>query len=531
MVNKRILVIALVALILCSFSPFVSAYTLLDTVNTTGATADSGFSTYYVSRPCTFYQNVTYITWDGYGSTNNASLTTGSQTIRMYPWAAPTNIYGNMTVTWNWQYSAAANYTKPASMTWTIIDFNKKTASCSSILTFEYYQQIPSFNTAFAFKGSTPADAYYRFHNVGSSAGVVPNGTWNFYGGSAVTTPVASFTCTPTSQYPNHDVVCTDSSTNTPTDWYWTIDAESWGTDAWQTSTSRNFTWQSAYPGLYSVNLRANNSAGFDWENKSNYVSISENATPNNCYLPLASGYSRTKFRCMNPSNDATVFGCNQQLNDVEGGAWSNQSDLSDGIWCIDTLPLHHINAYGDATGYTSGSRIGVQEWNNMQYTIPLIPGYVPNATAGNVWVYIYVSDYLTYGPISGAQVSLSGNGLTTQSALTGSSGSASLQWPNQTVAYINVVKSGYTSASKVITTSTTGPDIAYITLHSGTAISTLTPNPTPTGGPTAIPTQDTRTASQKDIDMMNLIRDNGSALIGLAIITTMLGLMKMWGK
>jgi hypothetical protein len=279
------------------------------------------------------------------------------------------------------------------------------------------------------------------------------------------------------------------------------------------------------------VNLRATNGGGSDWENKSNYVSISENATPNNCYLPLATGYSRTKFRCMNPSNDATVFGCNQQLKDIEGGAWSNQSDLSDGIWCIDTLPLHHINAYGDATGYTSGSRIGVQEWNNMQYTIPLIPGYVPNATAGNVWVYVYVTDYSTYGPISGAQVSLSGNGLTTQSSLTGSSGGTSLQWPNQTVAYINVVKSGYTSGSKVITTSTTGPDIAYITLHTGTATSTLTPNPTPTGGPTALPTQDTRTASEKDIDMMNLIRDNGSALIGLAIITTMLGLMKMWGK
>jgi PKD repeat protein len=346
-----------------------------------------------------------------------------------------------------------------------------------------------------------------------------------------VVAPVAAFSCSPTSQYPDTSVVCTDSSTNTPTDWYWTIDAESFGVDAWQTHTGQNFTWQSAYSGLFSVNLRANNSAGFDWENKSNYVSISENATPNNCYLPLATGYSRTKFRCMNPTNDATVFGCNQQLNDVEGGAWSNQSDLSDGIWCIDTLPLHHINAYGDATGYTSGSRIGVQEWNNMQYTIPLIPGYVPNATAGNVWVYVYVTDYSTYGPISGAQVSLSGNGLTTQSSLTGSSGGTSLQWPNSTVAYINVVKSGYTSGSKVITTSTTGPDIAYITLHTGTATSTLTPNPTPTGGPTALPTQDTRTASEKDIDMMNLIRDNGSALIGLAIITTMLGLMKMWGK
>jgi len=524
MVNKKyVLVIAFLALIALIAMP-VSAYTQLNHWNTTNVGGNIVFGDQIILAKGSS-ANVTYMTYFGDVRVTNVSRASGSLGVFFSEYNCVNQPHcANGTFVWD-----------DAADTATIAFSNN---GCDNANQLSLYMCYGTSSVGFGYGGgmyttkansqtNTPEYNKIEFYDAGY-AGL---GEYYAYGGSAVSTPVSSFSCTPTSQYPDASVVCTDSSTNTPTDWLWSIDAEALGIDAWQTHTGQNFTWQSHYPGLYSVNLRANNSAGSDWENKSNYVSISVNATPNTCSLPLASGYSRTKFRCMNPSNDATVFGCNQQLNDVEGGSWSNQSALSDGIWCIDTLPLHHINAYGDATGYTSGSRIGVQEWNNMQYTIPLIPGYVPNATAGKVWVYIYVSDMSTYGPISGAQVSLSGNGLTTQSALTGSSGGTSLQWPNSTVAYINVVKSGYTSGSKVITTSTTGPDIAYIMLHTGTATSTLTPNPTSTGGPTALPTQDTRTTSQKDEDMMNLIRDNGSALIGLAIITTMLGLMKMWGK
>jgi PKD repeat protein len=352
--------------------------------------------------------------------------------------------------------------------------------------------------------------------------------------GSNVVAPTASFSCVPTSQYLDTSVVCTDTSTNTTTDWYWTVDFESVGVDSWQTSTSRNFTWQSHYPGTFSVNLKANNSAGYDWENKTNYVSVSVNTTSSTCEGEPATGYSRTKFRCMNPANDASIYGCNIQLQDKETGIWSNKSNLADAIWCIDTLPLHHIDAFADATGYTSGIRSGVQEWDNMQYTIPLIPGYVPNPSAGKVWVYVYVTDWQSQLPLSGATVSISGSGQSTQTGITGSSGGTSLQWANQTLAYINVAKSGYTTGSTSITTTPAGPDIVYISIHPGIYTATLTPVGTgtipvtvgPYGTPGPLGTMPAGYTNSQGQIMMDFLARNGLSLVELCFFVTVLALL-----
>ena len=250
--------------------------------------------------------------------------------------------------------------------------------------------------------------------------------------------------------------------------------------------------------------------------------------TPTPTFPP---GYSRTYFRCADTNTDGSVSGCNIQLKDVESGVWSNATDLDDGIWYIDTLPLHTINAYGDATGYTNGSRIGVQEWNNMRYTIPMIPGYLPPPLEGYVWVYIHVTDFSGTTDLSGATVSLSGSGLSTVVKTTDSSGIAMLQWPNVTTAYIIAAKSGYTTGMRVIETSDYGPDFVTIALHQGTYTSTITPTPTISGGPTVAPTLDSRTTNEKDAAMMNQVRDAGPSLIGLAIIATIVGLVKLMGK
>ena len=358
-----------------------------------------------------------------------------------------------------------------------------------------------------------------------------PHGVFTTYSGFyGDTQPVASFTCVPTNQFPNTNVVCTDTSINEPTDWLWTIDMEALGVMGWQTSTSQDFSWQSAYPGWYSVNLKANNTGGFSWENKTNYVFISVNATLNNCELPIATGYSRTFFRCADTNTDASISGCDIQLQDIEGSLWSNVTDRADGIWCIDTLPLHNINAYGQATGYTDGSRIGVQEWNMMRYIIPMIPGYLPPPAVGYVWVYVHVTDFSGSVSLSGATISLSGSGIPTVVTPTDSSGIAALQWPNVTTAFINAAKPGYTTGMKVITTSSFGPDFVTIALHQGTYTSTITPT-IPPGGITAAPTLDPRSTSEKDAAMMNQVREAGPMLIGLAIIATMVGLMKLMAK
>ena len=150
-----------------------------------------------------------------------------------------------------------------------------------------------------------------------------PTGVETWYGGYPV--PEASFTCVPTSQYPNEDIVCTDTSTNDPSVWLWTLDLEEYDIDGWRTYDGQDYTWQSAYPGIYSVNLWAANAEDQgSWYNRTNYVSISVNATPNDCSLPVATGYIRSMAQCVDTQTSAAIHGCNLQLNDIEGGAWSN---------------------------------------------------------------------------------------------------------------------------------------------------------------------------------------------------------------
>ena len=96
--------------------------------------------------------------------------------------------------------------------------------------------------------------------------------------------------------------------------------------------------------------------------------------------------------------------------------------------------------------GYTDGSRLNVQEWNGQTYTILMIPGYVPPAATGYVWVYVHVTDWSGSQDIADARVSISGSGMTTRSDYTDGSGVVHLQWKNASEAYINVGKSGYTT-------------------------------------------------------------------------------------
>lgn len=539
--EKLVLVIALCALVLLTITP-VSAYGLYYTsdqdsqaheqqcFNTMSFWTNASVSKMDAILYCYFWSgNRLSGTYSDYiGCAGSVGTVAGNYTAT---WSFPGTGYDYGTVEIVFDDFDYSKCTYEGGMTSVVFHDLDVYAANGDNIVYAKYEHEPTWESM-----SVPWAAYGVGVSGGSYRWSYPlNGTALFYSGYfGDTTPAAAFSCAPTSQYPSEDVVCTDASTGEIDDWYWTIDAEAIGYKGWLTSTSRNFTWSSAYPGLYSVNLRVNNTAGFDWENKSNYVSISVNATPNTCDIPAPAGYSRTKFRCMNPANDATVLGCDIQLQDVEGGAWSNQSNIASGIWCIDTYPLHHINAYAQATGYTSGSRLNVQEWNNMQYTIPLIPGYVPPAPEGYVWIYVYVLDFQTYLPLSGATVTVSGYGLPTKTAVTGSAGSVNIQWPNATTAYINAAKSGYTTGSQVITTSDYGPDIVWIAIHKGVLTATLTPTPSPGGttSPTVAPGKNadgTYTAgysSVKGLEMMNWLAENGLMLVQLCFVVTVMALL-----
>ena len=349
-----------------------------------------------------------------------------------------------------------------------------------------------------------------------------------------VIAPVSSFSCTPRTQAINTPVVCTDASTNTPTSWYWTLDAEAMGIKAWSTSTSRNFTWQSAYTGFYSVNLRANNSAGSDWENKSSYVRIDSNVTQN-CVGSIASGYIRT-FAYIWDRSGNMIHGADISLKDVETGAWSNYTSDADGIGCIDTLPSHTINIYGSysifANQYLPNSYLGAEAGTvgNEIYFLTLFP-FESKASAGNTSLYVQVKDAQTKYFIPYAVVQAAVTGGATYSQSTANAGSAIFIVPINTIIKLSASAAGYSSGSATINSGTGNVTITTIELSKG--IVTATPTTTiPPGGITPAITPDphdpaiTGSTTAKGQDMMNWLAMNGMSLVQLCFFITICALL-----
>jgi PKD repeat protein len=81
--------------------------------------------------------------------------------------------------------------------------------------------------------------------------------------------PVAAFSANSTSICQNATVGFTDLSTNTPLSWYWEFGEGN-------TSILQNPTREYFSLGTYTVNLRATNADGFDWENKTNYITVND---------------------------------------------------------------------------------------------------------------------------------------------------------------------------------------------------------------------------------------------------------------
>ncbi|AKB36565.1 cell surface protein [Methanosarcina siciliae C2J] len=89
------------------------------------------------------------------------------------------------------------------------------------------------------------------------------------YEESAPAEPVADFTATPTSGDAPLAVNFTDTSTGSPTSWFWDF-----GDGA--NSTAQNPSHTYSAEGSYTVNLTVENAAGSDFESKSDYIEISE---------------------------------------------------------------------------------------------------------------------------------------------------------------------------------------------------------------------------------------------------------------
>ena len=82
-----------------------------------------------------------------------------------------------------------------------------------------------------------------------------------------IVTPVAAFSCSPTSVSIGGSITCADESSNNPDTWYWEFGDGN-------TSTSQNPTYTYPFVGTFGINFSANNTAGLDWENKTDYITI-----------------------------------------------------------------------------------------------------------------------------------------------------------------------------------------------------------------------------------------------------------------
>jgi hypothetical protein len=244
----------------------------------------------------------------------------------------------------------------------------------------------------------------------------------------------------------------------------------------------------------------------------------------------IPTGYTRTYVQNIAGTSGGAVHNSNIYIKDVENSTWSNWTNDSDGTGYIDTLPSHTIDAYGTGTGYVSASRSGLSPFDGVYELVLWNSADFPDAGTGNINLIVLVNDRTTSESIVSASVSVTFPSGATNQYGTGAAGTAQFVVPNVSVINVRATKSGYNSANKVLTTSAFGPDTIRVELDKQTVTPVITATPFP-GELTPRPTIDTRTDVEKDADIMNLIRDNGSTLVSLAIVVTIVSLIGLMRK
>ncbi|MFA5414288.1 MAG: PKD domain-containing protein [Methanoregula sp.] len=146
----------------------------------------------------------------------------------------------------------------------------------------------------------------------------------------AATTPVASFTGAPTSGTAPLAVMFNDTSSNSPTSWYWDFGDST-------NATTQNVTHTFMTAGNYTVNLTATNSAGSNTTRSTNYVTVSAAVA-----LPVAA------FSANATAGTAPLA---VQFTDASTGtptAWS--WDFGDGSTSAAQSPVHTYMSGGTFT-------------------------------------------------------------------------------------------------------------------------------------------------------------------------------------
>ena len=170
-------------------------------------------------------------------------------------------------------------------------------------------------------------------------------------------TPVAAFTANETSVTTSSSIQFTDTSTHYPTSWFWEFGD---GT----TSTEQNPTHTYTAPGIYTVKLAAINSAGFDTEEKTNYITA---------YITPVANFTATTTSGSSPF---TVTFTDKSTNSPTEWLW----DFGDGTTSTSKNPTHTYTNIGSYTVTLTATNIAGS--NTTTKT-----GYIiTSASNGPVW-------------------------------------------------------------------------------------------------------------------------------------------------
>ena len=244
-------------------------------------------------------------------------------------------------------------------------------------------------------------------------------------------------------------------------------------------------------------------------------------------------GYVRNNLYVWD-QNDAQITGADVDVLDVENASWTNTTADADGWIIIDTLPYHTVNVYAHyptAGIYLPNEILGLETgyYGGHNWVLVLYP-YV-TTPSGFVTLYINTRNYDTKAVLTGVNLQIKNlvtGAITGES--TGSTDSVSTVVTNATNYQITGSKSGYLSKTININSGEASSKTVVVELSKAT-VTTAPTSTIPPGGVTPVVTVDPRTTIQKDADMMNQIRDAGPGLIGLAIVATIFGLIKLMTK
>ena len=170
-------------------------------------------------------------------------------------------------------------------------------------------------------------------------------------------------------------------------------------------------------------------------------------------HISGASNLIFAKFSVNDARTGATISNSNIGIFDVPAQHWTNFT-LADGTLLIPLQGNYYYSYQGTANNYQPSSFTPLITGQNITIPINLIPTNQSIIT-GNTTLSVTVESSTDYSPLSGATVSVSSTNGYSSNLVTSNSGLALFTVPNNSSYTANVILSGYSSGSAIVTVGT----------------------------------------------------------------------------